>query len=185
MKGQIIADFIVEHRIDNGHSLDINIVSLVPWKLYFDGSVCSNGQGLGIVYVSPHGTVYEASCCLEYFCTNNQAKYEALLFGLELLVTLGATHIEAFGDSLLVVQQISKVFQCLDESLNLYLDKCLDIISTLDYFSIAHIPRQDNWLANELAQQACGYHVSRGIFFIFPEPMLGFANIGEADSKQH
>src|SRR5438105_6401090 len=147
------------------------------------GSVCSNGQGLGVVYVSPHGTVYEASCRLEYFCTNNQAKYEALLFGIELLVAVGPTHIEAFDDSLLVVQQMSKVFQCLDESLNLYLDKCLDIISTLDYFSIAHIPRQDNWLANELAQQASGYHVNRGIFFISPELMLGFANIGEANSK--
>src|SRR5438105_4255699 len=147
------------------------------------GSVCSNGQGLGVVYVSPHGTVYEASCRLEYFCTNNQAKYEALLFGIELLVAVGPTHIEAFGDSLLVVQQISKVFQCLDESLNLYLDKCLDIISTLDYFSISRMPRQDNWLANELAQQASGYHISRGIFFIPPEPMLGFANISKADSK--
>src|SRR6266508_5572359 len=144
MKGQIIADFIVEHWIDKGHSLDINLVSLVPWKLYFDGLVCSNSQGLGVVYISPHGTIYEASCHLEYFCTNNQAEYKALLFGLELLVIVGATHIEAFSDSLLVVQQISKVFKCLDESLNLYLDKCFDIICTLDYFSIAHIPRQDN-----------------------------------------
>ena len=76
----------------------------------------------------------------------------ALLFGLELLPAIGATHIEALGDSLLVVQQVSKVFQCLDESLNVYLDKCLDIISTLDHFSIAHISRHDNWRANELAQ---------------------------------
>ena len=38
-----------------------------------------------------------------------KAEY-ALLFGLELLLAIGATHVEAFGDSLLVVQQISKVF---------------------------------------------------------------------------
>ena len=122
----------------------MNLVSLVPWRLYFDGSVCSNGQGVGIVYISPHGAVFEATCCLEYFCTNNQAEYEALLFGLEMLLAIGATHIEAFGDSLLVVQQISKVFQCFDESLNVYLDKCLDIISVLDCFSIAHMSRHDN-----------------------------------------
>jgi hypothetical protein len=84
MKGQIIANFVVEHRIDSEHDIDVNLVSLVPWRLYFDGSVCSNGQGVGVVYVSPHGTVFEASCRLEYFCTNNQAEYEALLFGLEL-----------------------------------------------------------------------------------------------------
>ena len=86
-----------------------------------------------------------------------------LLFGLELLLDIGAIHIEAFGDSLLVVQQVSKVFQCLDESLDVYLDKCLDIIFTLDYFNIAHISRHDNWKENELAQQASGYHVNHGI----------------------
>ena len=35
--------------------------------------------------------------------------------------------------------------------------------------------RCDNWLANELAQQASGYHVSRGVFFISEKPMLAFA----------
>jgi ribonuclease HI len=183
MKGQIVANFVVEHRIDNEHDIDVNLVSLVPWRLYFDGSTRSNGQGVGVVYVSPHGIVFEASFRLEYFCTNNQVEYEALLFGLELLVPVGATHIEAFGDSLLVVQQISKVFQCFDESLNVYLDKCLDIISTLDYFSIAHISREDNWNANELAQQASGYHVDRGVFHVSNELMLAFANTGKDKTK--
>ena len=105
-----------------------------------------------------------------------KAEY-ALLFGLEMLLSIRATHIEAFGDSLLVVQQISKVFQCLDESLNVYLDKCLDIISTLAYFNIAHISRHDNWRANELAQQASGYHVDHGMFHISQRPMTSFANV--------
>src|ERR1041385_698690 len=173
MKGQFVVDFIVEHRIDSEHDIDVNLVSLVPWRLYFDGSVCSNGQGVGIFYVSPHGAVFEASCRLEYFCTNNQAEYEALLFGLKMLLDIGATHIEAFGDSLLVVQQVSGVFKCFDESLNVYLDKCLDVVSTLDHFSIAHIPRHDNWKANELAQHASGYHVDRGMFHISQASDIG------------
>ena len=122
---------------------------------------------------------------LRIFCTNNQAEYEALLFGLEMLLAIGVTHIEAYGDSLLVVQQIFKVFQCLDESLNVYLDKCLDIISTLDYFSIAHISRHDNWKANELAQQASGYHVDHGMFHISEKPMSSLANIGEGRTGAH
>ena len=186
MKGQIVADFIVEHRIDREADVDLHLVSVVPWKLYFDGSVCNNGQGIGIVCISPHGIVFENSCRLEYPCTNNQDEYEALLFGLEFIVSAGDTHVEAHGDSLLVVQQISKVYQCLDGSLNAYLDKCLDNILTLDYFNIIHVSRHDNWLANELAQQASGYHVSRGVFFISEKPMLDVvnlevANIYEAD----
>ena len=90
-----------QDTFENKHDLDFNLVNLVPWWLYFDGSVSDNGQGVGVVYVSPHCTIFEASCPLEYFCTNNQAEYEALLFGLELLTIVGATHIEAFGDSLL------------------------------------------------------------------------------------
>ena len=65
-------------------------------------------------------------------------------------------------------------------SLNVYLNRCLDVISTLDYFSIAHVSRHDNWLANELAQQASGYHVSRSIFFISEKPMLACADFRKA-----
>ena len=41
--------------------------------------------------------------------------------------------------------------------------------------------RHDNWLANDLAQQASGYHVSRSIFFISEKPMLACTNFTEAN----
>ena len=61
-------------------------------------------------------------------------------------------HVEAFGDSLLVVQQVSKVCQCYNGSLNTYLDKCLDIISSFVGFVIRHLPREENGQANALTQ---------------------------------
>ncbi len=45
----------------------------------------------------------EASVRLEYYCTNNQAEYNALLFVLQVMEMIGAKHVEAFGDSELVV----------------------------------------------------------------------------------
>ena len=101
---------------------------------------------------------------MEEECTNNQVEYEALLFGLEFLQSMGVKHVEAFGDSLLVVQQVSKVCQCYNGSLNAYLDKCLDIISSFDEFIIKHIPREENGKANTLAQQASDYNVTEKIF---------------------
>jgi ribonuclease HI len=90
---------------------------------------------------------------LNNFCTNNQAEYEALLFGLEILSSMKVRHVEAFGDSLLVVQQVSGECQCLEGSLNAYLDKCLDVIkSSFDEFCIHYIPRHENSRANDLAQ---------------------------------
>jgi hypothetical protein len=43
IKGQIVDDFIIEHWVDIEHDLDIGLVLFTPWKLYFDGSVCSDG----------------------------------------------------------------------------------------------------------------------------------------------
>jgi hypothetical protein len=43
IKGQIVADFIIEHQVDIEHDLDVGPVLLTPWKLYFNGLVCSDG----------------------------------------------------------------------------------------------------------------------------------------------
>ena len=90
------------------HNIDISLVSLVLWRLCFDGSICSNGQSVGVVYITPDGTIFEASCRLEYFYAWLIKAEYASLFGLNLLLAIGAIHIEAFGDSLWVVQQIFK-----------------------------------------------------------------------------
>ena len=63
VKGQIVADFIIEHRINDEHDLEVGYVTCIPWKLYFDGSVCDDGRGVGIgnVLVSLSGAVFELS----------------------------------------------------------------------------------------------------------------------------
>ena len=50
IKGQAVADFIVEHRDDS-----IGLVEIVPWTLFFDGSVYTHGCGIGLVIISPRG----------------------------------------------------------------------------------------------------------------------------------
>jgi hypothetical protein len=69
MKGQVVADFIVEYAVEM--DLQVNPILLVPWKLYFDGSVCSNGQGAGCMIISPSGIDKDLSIILEFACTNN------------------------------------------------------------------------------------------------------------------
>jgi ribonuclease HI len=117
---------------------------------------------------------------LEYFCANNQAEYEALLFSLEILESMGVKPVEAFGDSLLIVHQIYGKYQCLHGSLNAYLDKCLDVIARLDDFSIHYIYWHENSKANDLAQQASGYNVSSKNFSITKKPM--FAHVQNLES---
>jgi ribonuclease HI len=79
------------------------------------------------------------------------------MLGLQILSSMGAKHVEAFGDSLLVVQQIVGVFQCFDRLLNAYLDKCLKIIALFDDFTVQHVFRDENIVVNNLVQQASDF----------------------------
>ncbi|XP_072087038.1 uncharacterized protein [Arachis hypogaea] len=45
------------------------------------------------------------------------AEYEALILGLEILIGKGALEVQIFGDSQLVLKQLSKEFKCNNEKL--------------------------------------------------------------------
>ena len=66
VKGQVMADFIVQYC-----GPELGVVDLVPWTLFFDGSSCGAGSGIGIVLVSPRGTTFELSFPIETTPTNN------------------------------------------------------------------------------------------------------------------
>jgi len=99
VKGQVMADFVTQYCNTMG-SLDI-----APWTLFFDGSTCDQRAGIGIVLISPQGRKYEFSLPIVATSTNNQAEYQALLRGLELLREICADVVEVFGDSMLVINQ--------------------------------------------------------------------------------
>jgi hypothetical protein len=84
MKGQVVADFIVEYQIDDIFELDVSYITITPWTLYFHGSICNEGQVIGIMLVAPRNATFDFSSRLKAHCTNNQAKYEALLSGSEI-----------------------------------------------------------------------------------------------------
>jgi hypothetical protein len=71
------------------------------------------------------------------------------LFGLIILRSMryGMLNVEDCSDSLLV-EQVAGEFQCLEESLKVCLDACLDIIGSFAEFQIRHIPRHENQKAN-------------------------------------
>jgi hypothetical protein len=48
MRGQVIADFIVEHRINDTHKLGMSYLTITPWTLYFVGRFAMKGKGLAL-----------------------------------------------------------------------------------------------------------------------------------------
>ena len=97
-----------------------------------------------------------------------------------MLRSMEVKHVEAYGDSLLVVHQVASEFQCLQGSLRTCLDACLDIIDYFAEFWIRHITRHENQKANMLAQQASSYDVGGRNFHIQKQPMLEILKFSRA-----
>jgi ribonuclease HI len=152
VKGQALADLIAE-RV----STDIAALSIHAWAMYFDGSVCGDGCGIGILLVSPWGTTYSFSIRLPTACTNNLAEYEAVHKGMELLLEAGAEAIEIFGDSKLVISQLTEEYRCESESLFPLWVQCQELMAQFRYINFYWIPRARNSEANDLSQMASGY----------------------------
>ncbi|XP_015944178.1 uncharacterized protein LOC107469312 [Arachis duranensis] len=149
VKGQVIADFLVENSKDL-HDQGANIVDVEVnyWKLYFDRSMHKDGARVGILIISPEGVPSEFLFELKYPCSNNVTEYEALILGLEIL-----------GDSQLVLKQLSKEYKCNNEALQKYLETTWELLTSFCKVSLVHIPRIHNEMANELAQITSRYRV--------------------------
>ena len=94
VKGQALANFMAYHpsleiQLKKDVELGIFEVERQPWILKFDDS-STEKFGVGIVIISPKGIKTTLSFNLAFKCTNNQAKYEALVIGLKILMELGA-----------------------------------------------------------------------------------------------
>jgi ribonuclease HI len=125
IKGQIIADFITEHRDPS-----IDLLEITPWALFFDGSSCGKGGGVGILLISPRGEMFEFAIPIQPTVTNNQAEYEALLRGLQYLKEAGAVSVEVYGDSEMVIKQLNDQYECKSGALRNYYEECKEILKS-------------------------------------------------------
>jgi ribonuclease HI len=152
IKGQALEDLIAE-RINT----NITTLSVQTWAMYFNGSACEDGCGIGILLVSPRGVTYSFSVRLPAPCTNNLVEYEAVRKGMELLLEARAEAVEVFGDSKLVISQLTEEYKCESKSLFPLWMQCREQITQFRYIHFYWIPRSQNPEANDLAQKASGY----------------------------
>ena len=80
IKGQVVADFIVEYTQLEGKGAEV----LGQWSIHTDGSSNRRAGGAGVVIQTPEGDKIECMIRLDFPTTNNEAKYEALVAGLDL-----------------------------------------------------------------------------------------------------
>ncbi|CAJ2644769.1 unnamed protein product [Trifolium pratense] len=158
VKGQVVADFLVDHSVAE---TPITYVEHEPWMLYFDGSKHKHGTGIGILIISPLKIPTKFKYKINGTCSNNEAEYEALIVGLKIILDLGAKHVKIRGDSELVIKQLTKEYKCIQEHLMKYFVIAFSLLKRFDSCDIQHVPRIENQEANDLAQIASGYKVTR------------------------
>uniref|UniRef100_A0A2N9HIM2 Uncharacterized protein n=1 Tax=Fagus sylvatica TaxID=28930 RepID=A0A2N9HIM2_FAGSY len=151
IKGQVLADFIAEfapggsilteeeHRKDTERDLEKK-----GWVLYVDGAANSRGSGLGIVLISPEGELLEQAVRLGFSASNNEAEYEALLYGLRAAKRLGADPLTIHCDSQLIVNQLTGEYMAKDERMIAYLDLARNLLKGFCKYNIERVGREHN-----------------------------------------
>jgi len=71
--------------------------------MFFDGACSREAAGAGLVPISPTQECIHLSFKLTFQVTNNIAKYEALILGLNTAKEMGIKHLKVFGDADLII----------------------------------------------------------------------------------
>nr|GEX17007.1 retrovirus-related Pol polyprotein from transposon opus [Tanacetum cinerariifolium] len=91
IKGQILADFIVERPEEDSLAAPMEVEEELPdpWTLFMDGSSYIDGSGAGPILTNPEGTEFTYALRFEFEATNNEVEYEALIAGLRIAEQMG------------------------------------------------------------------------------------------------
>nr|GEW79091.1 reverse transcriptase domain-containing protein [Tanacetum cinerariifolium] len=86
VKGQILADFIVERSEDDSPDTPMEDKEELPdpWVLFKDGSSCTDGSGVGLILTNPEGMEFTYALRFRFKAITNEAEYEALIANLRI-----------------------------------------------------------------------------------------------------
>jgi ribonuclease HI len=121
---------------------------------YVDGGSHGNPgpSGIGVVIEGPDGETTRIAKWIGHQ-DNNVAEYVALLEALQHAIEVSARALHVFSDSEVVVKQMTGEYDCRSSRLYSLNWTCRKLARSVE-FSIAYIPREQNYQANELANGA-------------------------------
>ena len=154
IKGQVLADFVMEFTSVEPAKDAQATTDLSTWKLFVDGASNAQRSGAGLILTSPEGIDIEYALRFGFHTSNNEAEYEAVIAGLNLAHSLEVDQLEVYSDSQLVVRQIEDTYEAKSERMILYLQKVLDLLKKFVLVRVKHVPRAENSRVDALAKLA-------------------------------
>lgn len=129
-----------------------------PFELiaYIDGGARGNPglAGYGVVLQDARGRTLQTLSRPLGKATNNVAEYRALLAALEYAVGKHVRRLKILCDSELVVRQMQGRYRVLSPDLKPLYQRARELAGGLERFAIEHVPREENSLADRLANEA-------------------------------
>ncbi|MBI5588408.1 MAG: ribonuclease HI family protein [Deltaproteobacteria bacterium] len=110
--------------------------------------------GAGAVIKDPGGHIVKKLKKYLGRTTNNVAEYNAILIALESARDLGLNSIRILADSELMVKQLNGVYKVKSEDLRPLYDRAVDLIKGFKECKISHVYREDNSMADSMANEA-------------------------------
>jgi hypothetical protein len=113
--------------------------------MYFDDSKRIKGAVTAVVLVSLQGDKMCYTLWMNFHnASNNEADYEALLHDMRMAKACGATCLTIYGNSNLIVQQIVKKCDVVNENMIAYHDMYNLLEGSFDGCELCHIGRANN-----------------------------------------
>jgi ribonuclease HI len=124
-------------------------------EAYIDGASKGNPgpSGIGVVIYSDGQAIKNISCYIGEG-TNNIAEYTALIYALQEGLLLKAQALKINTDSELLCRQMNKIYKVKSANILGLYNQATRLISGFKKFSIKHIPRENNSIADKLATKA-------------------------------
>jgi ribonuclease HI len=120
--------------------------------MYFDGSLRLQGAGVGIISIAPGGDQLKYALRLLFPASNNVMEYEALVHGLSIAISLGIKRLMVYGDSLVVIRQVNKDWDCSTNSMNKYCATVQKLEDKFEGLELHHVERDHNAAADALSK---------------------------------
>nr|GEZ13777.1 reverse transcriptase domain-containing protein [Tanacetum cinerariifolium] len=128
VKGQILADFLIEMPDENPQATPVAETQQEPWTLFTNGSSYVDGSGVGLILTNPEGIKFNYALRFQFATSNNEAEYKALIAGLRIAAQIGVKNVHVSVDSKLVANQVLRTYVAKEENMVKYLDKVKSLV---------------------------------------------------------
>lgn len=143
--------------LQQGEIVEVTTEDIKVVKIYADGGSRGNPgpSASGFVIVDPNtNSVLVDKGVYLGVTTNNQAEYLAIKYALEEAQKMGVREVDAYMDSMLVVNQLKGTFKVRNRDLYPIHESVKELRGKFSKFSISHVPREMNKLADAAVNRA-------------------------------